>query len=892
MKDTASFKTCRHEVPPSRRLSVGTPNVTDATSRLAAALSDRYHIEREIGSGGMATVYLARDLKHDRKVAIKVLRPELAAVLGSERFLREIKITANLNHPHILPLLDSGEADGFLYYVMPYVEGESLRDRLNREKQLPIEDALKISAEVSDALGHAHSHDVVHRDIKPENILLESGHAVIADFGIAHAVSLAGSDRLTATGIVVGTPVYLSPEQAAGDREIDGRSDVYALGCVLYEMLAGEPPITGPTVPAILARKSTESPPSVTSVRKTVPPELERAINRALALVPADRHRTAAELSQELSAVSAVQVPVAKQNGRRFLAAIISLAALMLVTTALVLFWNTIIPDAPATDAAAANRVIVLPYDNETGDPGLSPVGRMVAEWITEGLAQTGEVQVIPNLMVLQSLAQARAGGATSASAMLLQEVARLNQSGIAVTGSYYLRGAEIEFHSEVMDVASGEPLGVVRPVRGGTSDFGAAIESVRGQVMGVLATRLSRLSRWEVPRSVQPPTYEAYQAYARAGEEWISGNYAAAAEWFERAYQRDTTYLRSLLIAGAAWGNAGYPEKLDSIFGLIQPRRQELAPYDRYRLDYGAAGRRGDLAAQLRAARAGSELVPVGTLRLALVLSLINVNRPQEALQQWMEVWQAGVPHDWFAVWSIYTEILHLLGDHERELEIALQGRERIPGSLYTMLYHARSLAALGRAEELQNLVNESLFAAPQPGINAGVALGQIAAELRRHEQRELALALIDRALTWWQEQPEEFKASLGGRELLGQLHYQNENWDEAVGVFQALAQDTSAMLDALGARGAAAARHGDTESARTISRELADLGLPYLEGANTLWRARIAALLGEKDEAINLLRRAFGEGVEYGISLHADMDLESLRDYAPFVELMRPKG
>ena len=239
--------------------------------RLTAALADRYRIQREIGSGGMATVYLAEDLKHHRNVAVKVLKPDLSGILGPERFLREIEVTAKLRHPHILPLLDSGEADGLLFYVMPFVEGESLRDRLKRERQLPVDDAVKIGLEVADALGYAHDQGVIHRDVKPENVLLEAGHAVVADFGIANAVTLAGSERLTQTGVVVGTPAYLSPEQAAGDQEIDGRSDVYATGCLLYEMLAGEPPITGPTIAAVLARKTTESPPSVEERRSSVP---------------------------------------------------------------------------------------------------------------------------------------------------------------------------------------------------------------------------------------------------------------------------------------------------------------------------------------------------------------------------------------------------------------------------------------------------------------------------------------------------------------------------------------------------------------------------------------------------------------------------------------------
>src|SRR5213083_330804 len=249
----------------------------------------------------MATVYFAEDRKHHRRVAIKVLKPELAATLGPERFLREIEIAAGLNHPHILPLLDSGEAGGFLYYAMPFVEGESLRDRLDREGPLSIEEASRITREVADALGHAHGYGVVHRDIKPENILLSGGHALVADFGIARAITAAGGEKLTATGIAVGTPGYMSPEQAGGSRDLDGRSDLYSLGCVLYEMLAGQPPFTGPTVGSIARQHLAVEAPSVTGIRANVPSAIAEVIARCLAKTPADRFQSASELNAALS---------------------------------------------------------------------------------------------------------------------------------------------------------------------------------------------------------------------------------------------------------------------------------------------------------------------------------------------------------------------------------------------------------------------------------------------------------------------------------------------------------------------------------------------------------------------------------------------------------------
>ena len=274
--------------------------VDSAFSRPTGPLAGRYRIERELGAGGMATVYLAHDLKHERKVALKVLRPELAAVIGAQRFLAEIKTTANLQHAHILSLFDSGEVDGTVFYVMPFVEGESLRDRLERERQLPVADAVRLTREVADALAYAHTRGVIHRDIKPENILLQGGHALVADFGIALAASKTGANCLTETGMSLGTPAYMSPEQAMGERTLDARTDIYALGCVLYEMLVGEPPFTGPTAQAIVARVMTEEPRSITAQRRTVPQHVATAVEIALSKLPADRFATAAEFSSAL----------------------------------------------------------------------------------------------------------------------------------------------------------------------------------------------------------------------------------------------------------------------------------------------------------------------------------------------------------------------------------------------------------------------------------------------------------------------------------------------------------------------------------------------------------------------------------------------------------------
>ncbi|MEJ2205748.1 MAG: protein kinase [Gemmatimonadota bacterium] len=348
--------------------------MSEIEPRLTAALAERYRIEREVGAGGMAIVFLAEDVKHHRQVAVKVLRPELAAAIGHQRFLREIEISAGLSHPHVLPLYDSGEADGLLYCVMPYVEGESLRDRLEREKQLPLDDALRYSREGADALSYAHSRGVIHRDIKPENIMLGSGHAVVTDFGIARAIDAAGGERLTQTGVAVGTPTYMSPEQAAGDEEIDGRSDLYALGCVLFEMLAGRPPFAGATVESVVRQHLLADPPSVTNIRPAVPAEVAAAVQRALAKNPADRFNPVAQFSQALSGPPRATASVERPS-RRTRHLVIGLGALaVLLGGGLYLQWTR-----PGSAPAVGRTVQVTRDPGLELDPALSPDGQLVA---------------------------------------------------------------------------------------------------------------------------------------------------------------------------------------------------------------------------------------------------------------------------------------------------------------------------------------------------------------------------------------------------------------------------------------------------------------------------------------------------------------------------------
>lgn len=367
--------------------------VTGVSSRLTAALAERYSIERELGRGGMATVYLARDLRHDRPVALKVLRPELANSLGPERFLREITVTARLDHPGILPLLDSGNADGFLYYVMPYVEGESLRDRLIREKQLPVGDTLRIAREVADALGYAHVHGVIHRDIKPENILLSASHARVTDFGIARAVTAAGGDTLTATGLAIGTMAYMSPEQAAGGEDVDGRSDIYSLGCVVYEMLLGELPFTASSPQVLLARKSVEKARPLRHLRPSVPAHVERSVLAALAPVPADRFATTAAFIDSLERPEWSSASSTGFNVRRVTVAGLAVAIILVLAATLGIVLNGSSEDESVAPEVLPTLIAVFPFLVE--DPGLRDLSGGLMDMVSHAIDGAGEIRPV-----------------------------------------------------------------------------------------------------------------------------------------------------------------------------------------------------------------------------------------------------------------------------------------------------------------------------------------------------------------------------------------------------------------------------------------------------------------------------------------------------------------
>jgi serine/threonine-protein kinase len=511
-------------------------------------LAGRYEIERELGAGGMATVYLAQDLRHHRQVAVKVLRPELAATLGRERFLREVTTTANLRHPHILPLFDSGEAGEFLFYVMPFVEGESLRDRLAREKQLPLDDALRIAREVADALHYAHIHGVVHRDIKPANILLDNGHAVVADFGIARAITAAaGSEALTETGLGVGTPLYMSPEQGAGEH-MDGRSDQYALACVLYEMLAGEPPFTGRTAQAIMARRLTDPVPPLRTVRESVPVHVEQVINRALSKSPADRFESAKQFAEALAEPGAPVAPGPRPRPRRRWAWIAAAAGVLAVLLGIALVRFRRSPSARLDPGLMA----VFPFRLIGADTSYNALREGMVDFLEVKFSGAGGARVVPARTALAAWRRTVGPHGEDLTEEEARGVARrLGASGV-VLGTIVTTPGHLILNGSLLDAEAGRVRAEAK-VEGTPDSLPSLIDRFAAQLValgaGERADRLASLTSTSLP---------ALYAYLAGKAAHRAGQYDTAVRHFGQALELDSTFA---LAALGYLGSVGWTE-------------------------------------------------------------------------------------------------------------------------------------------------------------------------------------------------------------------------------------------------------------------------------------------------------------------------------------------
>ena len=625
----------------------------------------------------MATVYLAHDLKHYRKVAIKVLHPELAHALGPERFLREITITAQFDHPYILPLLDSGVVEPgtaahsrrLLYYVMPYVEGESLRDRMARQKQLPLEDALQVTREVAEALGYAHARGVIHRDIKPENILLSGGHARVADFGIARAIDAAGSERLTETGLAIGTPAYMSPEQSMAEREIDGRSDLYALGSVLYEMLAGEPPYTGLTAQAIIAKRMTLPIPSVRTVRETVPESVDRALATVLARTPADRFATAAQFVEALSQPG-TQTSTGTRSARSRVWPVAAAAALALSLTGGWLFARSRRPHVEPS----ASVIAVLPFLPSSSDTALARLGRDLVLTVSANLDGVGGIRAADPRLVLAEGDGSRSGRSIAQAVALGKNLG----AGSVVVGDIVRVGPDVRLDLKLL-LTSGDSQALARATITSAPD---SISALTDSITWALLRQVWRRGEPPSPSYANLTTRSvaSLRAFLEGEQFTIAGRWPEAIDAYERAIKADSTFWL------AGW-------RFNSANGWLLEGRADSIIRSGYQSHLSAFGERDRLLVELE--RDGGAL-------------------PEEEYVARLQAIVKRFPGDWSAWWFYADELHHsapLIGYTNADARAALQRTVDLNPMLVPMWGHLFD-ASLGHDTAQAALALKSLTA------------------------------------------------------------------------------------------------------------------------------------------------------------------------------------
>jgi DNA-binding SARP family transcriptional activator/tRNA A-37 threonylcarbamoyl transferase component Bud32 len=728
----------------------GSPPKTELFHRVKGALSHRYGIEREIGRGAMATVFLAEDPKHRRKVALKVLDPELAEALGADRFLREIEIAANLTHPHILPLFDSGEANGLLYYVMPFVEGESLRSRLEREKQLPVADAAAITREVASALAFAHEKGVIHRDVKPANILLEAGHAVLADFGIAHAVALAGETRQTRSGVSLGTPAYMSPEQSTGETDLDGRSDQYALGCVLYEMLAGDQPFRGPTGESVARQHLTRDPHAITDLRPSVPEEIASALHRAMEKAPSDRFSGMRGFADALRAETAPSTkPLRAGSGSREKKTLLrsprfwglSAAGLAVVVASTLLMPDLLRgPEGPPIPPPGGEVVLaVMPFADLAPEQA-GELSERMATWLAMALDPVEGIRTVDRNILFPfigplgpgqrlSLADAReAAEDLQATHFILGEAISGSAGSLTVTATPYLVGDGSGEAPEVLSVA------------GGSGNLVALAEDLAEKLLPFLD--IPAVERLSGIAAVTSDSVSARDAYLRGEEGFRATRYAEAYDSFHEAVEVDPTFAL-----------AHYRKSLVAVMILRfdEAERSAVAAMEhRYRLDTRerrlveawAALVRGSAQEAQRLYRSILDKYPdevealfgLGTAQV--YFNPILGNSTAEAEAQFRRVLELSP--------NFGQARFHLL-------EFATRRRDQPafdslkagvdPGSDQALAWDAVRAFWLGGREDQQRIENRMLRVGP---VEAGLAVGRVAAFLQDHQAAEELATLL----------------------------------------------------------------------------------------------------------------------------------------------------
>ena len=862
--------------------------------RLRSALASTYTLERELGGGGMSRVFLATENALGRQVVIKVLPPNLAEGVSSARFTQEIRVAARLQHPHIVPLLNAGEALGVPWFAMPFVEGESLRQRLKRSGELPVSDVLRMLREVAGALAYAHGRGVVHRDIKPENILLSGGTAMVSDFGVAKALADSGdatATGLTSLGVALGTPAYMAPEQGMADPRMDQRADIYAFGVVAYELLAGRTPFHGRSPQATLAAHVTEAPDAVERLRPSTPPMLASLVMQCLAKSPADRPQSAQDLvhaidslttpstgtTSHVAALPTGQAPVVpRAAARKPAAAMIGIAAGVLVLA--VGGWLAV--DRLREPAIAERRIAVAPFENLTGDPQLDMVGRMASDWLTQGVARAESVEVVSSMAVTSAMADAPRG--TNA----VDRLARATRASVVVTGTIYAQGDSLRFQTSVVDARTGQELLPLDPVTSPKTDPMLGIDALRERLLGAMSlgadTRRGILMR--------APRFSAYQEHLK-GEELFTRNQVQARSFFERAIAMDSTIVPAYAMLAVTYSNVSAWDSAEAVTRRLERFKDRFTPFERNIYNWLEANLSGSNERQLTAAQA---IVARDSVSGTLYLVGLHANallRPRVALAAFEKSDSASVATGWASQVTNMANAFHQLGRHEDELAMLRRRRSDFPGNVGIVSRQLGALGALGQRDEALALADTLLKGITDNSgntVTAAVVNGALEFEAHRGDTAT-ARAIARRVVAWHQ-------AHANPAATDERLQQEGRAWllagglDSAVHAFRRAAAKDSTNIGAAGYLALTLALRGDSSQARAIADSIGTLSRKWLFGNHAYWRGAVLAVLGEREAAVRLLQQAFDAGVSKNPQ-HFNLPLRSLRGYPPFEALIMPE-
>jgi tetratricopeptide (TPR) repeat protein len=883
-------------------------------SELVGQTLGHYRIVEKIGEGGMGEVYRARDETLDRDVAVKVLPEEVAEKPDRlARFEREAKAVAKLNHPNILDVYELGDHEGRPFMATELLEGETLRDRLGGAS-LGWRKTTEIGAAIADGLGAAHEAGIYHRDLKPSNVFLTAdGRVKVLDFGLArhrdaevdkdvtHAPTIT---RQTDPGTVLGTVGYMSPEQVRAET-VDQRSDIFSLGCVLYEMVSGQRAFTGDSAVETMNAILKEEPTDVSASGAELSPELAGTIRRCLEKRPQARFQSASDLAYNLRTISSASVPSGAREAprvrdRKRSTVWFALAAAGVIAVAAgVAVWAPWRGASGPTPEVLPNRIAIVPLENRTGDPSLDMLGTLAADLIVQRIAETSAAEVVPLADALEDVPTvALERGQTRGRTHVLR-LARERDAGLVLSGAYYLDGESLRLQARLVDAATGDLIYAFEPVAVARGAATEGIETLCERILAAAAAHINLTEIINIAVMRPPASYEAFQSFQQ-GHELYNSNIPEAIAYFRSALEIDPEFHSARYWLIWACLDTGDLESAEQEISVADGYLNRMTPYDQACIRCARALFNGDLAGAANALRYMLELWPdSGDARADLGWTALNLNRPREAAELLEPIVSSLAPARFFTAWwplERMTDAHHMLGDHERELEYAELGLERFPdvGNFY--LAKARALAAMGLAAEAKEVIDACLpVRLRESGYNLGWVMSMTACELRAHGHRQASDDMAARAVAWWDKKVSESDTEERDPEDLSSQSYAlcvAGRWDEAREPLEELRERGWNPVYVAGALGVIAARTGNHEEARQIFDELPDPGHQWAAADRSFWRACIASYLGEKDRAVDLLGEAFSQGRSYDIGLHANVNLEPLWDYPPFQELIEPKG